>query len=147
MSRITLALAGAALAATTATAAILATTADAGAHPAPARVQTQHFHAKATAQLPTGKASFVLAEQDVVGSTIIGHDVLYCQATRTHSNCQIAFAQNGGLIYAQFLMRDSDHTLHGAITGGSGRYRHAHGTIAGQVLSQTNVRVTLRYQI
>lgn len=145
MSRMTVALAGAVLATTTA--AVLATGAGAGATPAPARVHTQHFHAKATAQLPTGKTDFVLAEQDIVGSTVIGHDVLYCQATATHSNCQIAFAQRGGLIYARFLLRDSDHSLRGAITGGSGRYRHAHGTIAGQVLSQTDVRVTLRYQI
>lgn len=89
----------------------------------------------------------MLAEQDVDGPAVIGHDVLFCQATPDHSTCQIAFAQSGGLLYAHFLIRDADHGVRGTVTGGTGRYRGAHGTITGQVLSQSDVRVTLRYTI
>jgi hypothetical protein len=144
MTRTKVAVTAIALIATAATTAIAG---GASATTTSAHTHTQHFHAKATAQLPTGKTSFVLAEQDVQGSTMIGHDVLFCRATRTHSTCEIAFAENGGLIYARFVLRDSDHTFHGPVTGGSGKYRGAHGTIAGRALSQSEVRVHLRYQV
>lgn len=113
---------------------------------AKARTHTQHFDAMATAQLSTSATSFVLAEQDVANSTVIGHDVLYCQATRTHSTCQLALAQKGGLLYARFVLRDSDHSARGTVIGGTGPFAHAHGTITAQTLSATDVRVTLRYQ-
>ncbi|MBO1754391.1 hypothetical protein [Allobranchiibius sp. CTAmp26] len=141
MARRTTVIAGAALVAAGAAAAL--STADASAAP---RIHTQHFHARATAQLATGKTSFVLAEQDVIGARVIGHDVLFCSATRTHSTCHIAFAQGGGLIYARFLLRDSDHTARGRVTGGTGQYSHAHGTITARLLSPTDVVVDLRYR-
>jgi hypothetical protein len=144
MSRISIAVAAAVLTAAGLTTAALATNSDAGT-PA-ARSHVQRFHAHATAQLATTKTTFVLAERDVTGHKVIGHDVLYCRSTRTHSNCQIALAQQGGLIYAHFLLRDSDHSIRGTITGGTGHYRGARGTITGQVQSQSDVRVVLRYQ-
>ena len=141
MSHTITAVASAAIMVASATLALTTT----GASAAP-RVHTQHFHAEATSQLATGKTTFVLAEQDVVGSTVIGHDVLYCRATRTHSTCQIAFAQSGGLIYARFLLRDSDHTARGRVTGGTGRYARINGTITAKLLSPSDVLVDLRYQ-
>ena len=109
--------------------------------------RTPSFQAEATSQLTTGSHSFVLAEQDVVGSTVVGHDVLSCVATRIHSTCDVAFAQSGGLLYAHFVLRDSDRSIVGTISGGTARYAHARGTINGKALSPTAVRVTLHYSL
>ena len=109
------------------------------------RVHTQTFEARATAHLQTGAQSFVQAEDDVAGSTVIGHDVIACTSTRTQSTCDLSLAQSGGLLYAHFVLQDATHTAQGRVTGGTGRYRAASGTITARALSQSVVRVTLRY--
>lgn len=108
---------------------------------------TQNFQARATSQLSTGAHSFVVADQDVAGSTVVGHDVLTCVATRTHSTCDVVFAQIGGLLYAHFVLLDSDRSILGAVSGGTGRYVHARGTIKGGAVSRSVVRVTLHYDL
>lgn len=111
---------------------------------APAHHRT--FTAVATGQLTTGPHSFVLAEQDLVGTRVVGNDVLTCRSTPTHSTCEVAIARAHGLLYGRFVLRDADHSLHGEITGGAGRYRRAHGHISGTALSPTAVRVTLSWR-
>ena len=117
-------------------------TAPVGAAP---RVHTESFQARATDQVSTGPNTYLVADQDVVDTTTIGHDVLVCTATQTHSSCRVAVAQAGGLLYAQFILRDADGRLRGVVTGGTGRYRDAHGTLTGAALSKTAVQITLRY--
>jgi hypothetical protein len=117
-------------------------TGDASATP---RFQTQTFQAQATAQPVTAGTGFVIADQDVAGSTVIGHDVVSCTVESAGASCDVAFAQTGGLLYAHLTIRDADGSLAGIVTGGTDRFRHAHGTLTGTTLSPTDVQITLHY--
>ena len=117
-----------------------------GTASASSRVHTQTFQAQAsTAPLMTSADTFVIAETDVADSKTIGRDVLDCKLTKSGSTCDVAFAQAHGLIYAHLRLRDGATTFTGTVTGGTRRYRDAHGTLTGTTLSQTAVQVTLRY--
>jgi hypothetical protein len=118
-----------------------------GGADASGRVHAQDFEARATAHLATGPQTFVQAEDDVAGSTTIGHDVLACTSTRTQSTCDITIAQSGGLLYAHFVLHDATHAAQGRVTGGTDRYRNARGTLTAEALSQSVVRVSLRYTV
>ena len=73
--------------------------------------------------------------------------MLYCTETGTGtSNCHVAFAQKGGLLYAKFALADKTGVLKGAVTGGTGSFTHANGTLSGQAASQTDVKITLHYK-
>ncbi len=114
------------------------------AQAAPVQV-SQSFDAVATAPSITVGDRFVVADQDVAGGGVIGHDVLSCTVVAGGSACDVAFAQPGGLLYARFALRDADGTLSGSVTGGTGRFCHAHGRLTGTALSPTDVHITLHY--
>ena len=109
---------------------------------------TQRFDAKSSAApLLLSKTSYVLTDSDVQKHKTIGHDVLYCTDTGNGaSHCHVAFAQKGGLLYARFALSDKSGTLTGAVTGGTGSFAHAKGTIAGRSVSRTDVKVKLHYK-
>lgn len=109
---------------------------------------TQHFDAKSSSSpLVLGKTSYVLTDNDVAKGKKIGHDVLYCTDTGTGTaHCHVAFAQKGGLLYAKFALTDTTGVLKGTVTGGTGRFADARGTLAGQASSQKAVAITLHYK-
>jgi hypothetical protein len=113
-----------------------------------AKTVTQHFDAKSSSSvLMLSKTSYVLTDKDVESGKKIGRDVLYCTDTGTGtSHCHVAFAQKGGLLYAKFALPDTTGVLTGKVTGGTGRFAHAKGTLAGQAVSQTDVKITLHYK-
>jgi hypothetical protein len=125
-----------------AVAALVTSTSTAQAAPA---LITQSFNAQASAPPTTAGDAFVLADQDVAGTTVIGHDVLACTVHAGGSTCEVAFAQPGGLLYAHFSIDDADGTVAGTVTGGTGHYCHAHGRLTGATLSPTDVQITLHY--
>ncbi|WP_375502851.1 hypothetical protein [uncultured Jatrophihabitans sp.] len=108
----------------------------------------QHFDAESSsAPLLVSKTSFVLTDTDVVKHKTIGHDVLSCTDTGTGTTrCHVVFAQRGGLLYARFALSDKTGRLKGAVTGGTGSFAHAKGTLAGQAVTQKDVRITLHYK-
>jgi hypothetical protein len=108
---------------------------------------TERFDAKSSsAPLTVSKTALVLTDNDVNGSTTIGRDVLYCTGVGAGtSHCHVSFAQKGGVLYAQFSM-SGNGTLKGTVTGGTGSFAHAKGTLAGRAVSQKDVTITLHYK-
>ena len=113
-----------------------------------AKTVTQHFDAKSSASpLFFSKTSFASTDKDVRGGKTIGRDVLSCtDAGQGSSHCYVAFAQKGGLLYVKFALSDKTGALKGTVTGGTGSFAHANGTLAGQAVSHSDVKITLHYQ-
>jgi hypothetical protein len=109
---------------------------------------TEHFDAKASSSpLFFGKTTFVSTDTDVDSGKTIGHDVLYCtDAGASTTHCHLAFAQKGGILYAQFALSDTTGGLKGTISGGTGTFEKAKGTVTGQAASHTDVKITLHYK-
>jgi hypothetical protein len=107
----------------------------------------EHFDAKSSSSaLMLSKADYVLTDSDVRSGKTIGRDVLSCTDTGTGtSHCHVAFAQKGGFLYAKFALTDKTGALKGTITGGTGSFAHARGTLAGQAVSKKDVTITLHY--
>lgn len=107
---------------------------------------TQHFTAKSSSSpLKLSKTAYALTDNDVRNGKTIGRDVLYCTNAPGASNCHVAFAQNGGLLYARFTLTDKTGALKGVVTGGTGSFAKAKGTLTGQAVSRTAVKITLHY--
>jgi hypothetical protein len=113
-----------------------------------AKTVTERFAAESSSSpLFVGKTSFVSTDNDVHSGKTIGRDVLSCTDSGTGaSHCHVAFAQKGGFLYAKFALTDTTGVLKGTVTGGTGSYAHAKGTLAGQAVSHKKVRITLRYK-
>ena len=102
---------------------------------------TQHFTAKSSSSpLNFSKTAYALTDNDVRNGKTIGRDVLICTHTGTGaSHCHVAFAQNGGLLYARFSLADKTGALKGVVTGGTGSFANANGTLTGQAVSRKAV--------
>ena len=135
------------LAAAVATATTVAAVAEPAVAASGTKTVTERFDAQSSSSpLSLSKTSFVLTDNDVAAGKAIGHDVLYCTDAGTGaSHCSVAFAQQGGLLYAQFALSDQG-ALQGTVTGGIGRFAHADGTLTGQAVSQKDVKIILRYK-
>ena len=133
-------------------AAVVAGTSAAAAVPAlaagGAKTVTQRFVAESSSSpLIFSGTSYALTDNDVASGKTIGRDVLYCtDAGRGTSHCHVAFTQKGGLLYAKFALADTTGVLKGTVTGGTGRFAHAKGTLAGQAVSKKDVTIALRYK-
>ena len=132
------------VAALVALAGAVALTVDVGVASARPIGRTQTFQARATSQVATA-TGFILADQDVHGTTVIGQDVLTCAVDSTGPACYVAFAQADGILTAHLQISDAAGTLTGRVHGGTGRYRHAHGTLSGTTLAPTAVQIPLHY--
>ncbi len=77
----------------------------------------------------------------VVSSHVLGTYVL----DFTASGDQVAVALVGGFLFGQFTISPSDHSFRGVVTGGSGPFNGATGSIVGQVTSATRGTVTISY--
>jgi hypothetical protein len=109
---------------------------------------TQSFDAKSSASpLELSKNSLVITDNDVKGTKTIGNDVLYCTGlAAATSHCYVAFAEKGGLLYAEFALSGKTGALKGSVTGGTGSFTKAKGTLTGQTMSKTDVKITLTYK-
>jgi hypothetical protein len=97
-------------------------------------------------------ARFVGADDLFRGSRRVGHDGRDCVAVVEHEDesadfqCVATLALADGLITAQSLStftEDGEDDLEFAITGGTGAYRNAEGTIAVDRVSDTESRYTI----
>jgi hypothetical protein len=125
---------------------VLALPAAASAHPA---TRTLQVTAVLTSQTAFSKTTAGRAENDLNSAgQIIGFDVAYVVVnpqTRTASG-NVTFDTSGGLLYGTLTFTSSPVT-HGTVTGGTGAFRGATGTIVGKALNQSGTRtaVTITY--
>jgi hypothetical protein len=81
-----------------------------------------------------------------------GHTVGYSASTctldvPTHSlGCQLAEAQMAGMLYTDFSINTKSGVVNGTVTGGTGAYKGASGTVSGHPATQPNyVDITIVY--
>jgi hypothetical protein len=82
---------------------------------------------------------------DSTGKTI-GYDNTYVTATDANTlSADRALAINGGFLYATFSTKDGGQTWNGEVTGGTGNFKGATGTVTASATSQTELAVTVDY--
>lgn len=103
---------------------------------------TLKFTAKNKANHSFGKHGGGAFDKDVnAAHKVIGFDVTTFTGSRA---ADVALALQGGFIYGT-LAFDKAGGLTGDVTGGTGPYAHAKGTIAGQQTGKNTTQVTVTY--
>ena len=108
---------------------------------------TLKFTAVTAKSISFTKTSFGNQETDVssVGKTI-GFDVVYINAaSRTSATANATFALKGGLLYATAITTNGGKTFKGKVTGGTGAFKGATGTLTGKSISNTKTAITIVY--
>jgi hypothetical protein len=92
------------------------------------------------------RSSASAAETDRHNGKVIGYDILSEHFTQTSGLILGAFTTNGGVIYFRVPFTNTK-TLHGKLTGGSGKFAGVQGTIAATSLNNagTKTAVTIVY--
>ena len=88
------------------------------------------------------------AEQDTdvtSAGTVIGFDEVSVTLGTTANTADIAFALNGGLLYGTLTISRSTGSATGPVTGGTGSFAGATGTIKAKAISGTKHAVTITY--
>lgn len=78
------------------------------------------------------------------GRQLYGEGVGYCVAKGSGATCTAAYALSGGLIYARVTATATSGR--GVITGGTGTFARARGTLTIVHLSRTRLRLTFTYR-
>jgi hypothetical protein len=103
---------------------------------------TIHFKALTKSQAGLGKHGGVSFDHDVTpGKGLIGYDVVSFVGK---SSGDVAVGLKGGLLLAH-LKFTKNGALSGSVTGGTGAYAHAKGTVSGQAISKKKTAVTVTY--
>jgi hypothetical protein len=90
---------------------------------------------------------FINQETDVssTGKTI-GFDVVYVKVTGgTKATANAAFDFKGGLLYATAITTDGGKTFTGKVTGGTGAFKGATGTLTGKSVANNKTSITIVY--
>jgi hypothetical protein len=124
---------------------VLAGTVAAGASTAAATTHTVHLTAVRLQLHPSGH-TFVFAEKDLIDGNVVGYDSATCHyvPARNTTHCDAAFARVRGITYVHLTVDGSGHGA-GRITGGTGAYRNATGTVRFLGVSQTRSKLTFIY--
>jgi hypothetical protein len=126
-----------------AAAGIVAVSAVAGADAAPV-THTIRLVATQTAVHQFSKSSTAEADTDRHRGKVIGYDVLAGKFTSTGGLFLGSFATQGGVMNFRIpITNPNAKTLHGRITGGSGRFAGAAGTIAATSLNNAGTRTAV----
>jgi hypothetical protein len=92
-----------------------------------------------------------VAEQDTdvdSAGKAIGFDELYATQTgKTTGTAAVAYAEHGGLLYGTLTLTHNGAFAHGTVTGGTGMFKEATGTITAKPAnaSGTHSAVTITY--
>jgi hypothetical protein len=116
----------------------------AGAHTAST---TLKFTAVTKASVKFTSSTFGLQETDVnsTGKTI-GFDDVYIKNTGANSaTANVALDTKGGFLYGVVTTTDGGKTFKGKVTGGTGAFKGATGTITAKAISSTKTAVTVIY--
>ena len=109
---------------------------------------TLKFTAETNKSIMFNKTSGGSQETDVnaAGKTI-GFDVLYFAAVSpTPGNINVTFDTTGGLLYGTATINiKTNKVTNGKVTGGTGAFAGATGTIKAKAISKTKTAVTITY--
>jgi len=124
-------------------AAALALPAAASAHPV---THTLKFTAVSVNRVLFSNTNFGDQETDVnnTGKTI-GFDDLNVTFTGPSGKGNVALSIKGGFLYGTISTTNTGKTFSGKVTGGTGAYRRATGTITAKAISSTKAAVTISY--
>jgi hypothetical protein len=110
----------------------------------PASATTIKFVATDTGQHFSTKSAFEETGKDTKSGKLIGYYTLSCQLTSaTSANCGGAGSFSKGMIYFRFPLLMKSKTFSGTVTGGTGAYSGATGTIRGRAISSKKEAVTI----
>jgi hypothetical protein len=99
---------------------------------ASAKSHTINFIAVTTSKsTPTKAGSFFESIVAVASQTTISDGVLSCGANPTTEGCDVSGAYASGILYAHFTIA-STGALSGTVTGGTGAFANATGTVSGK---------------
>jgi hypothetical protein len=116
----------------------------AGAHVAST---TLKFTAVTNKHVTFTRSTFGMQETDVssTGKTI-GFDDVYVTLTGTNTaTANVALDVKGGFLYGVVTTTDGGKTFSGKVTGGTGAFKGATGTITGKAISSTKTAITIIY--
>ena len=108
---------------------------------------TLKFTAETNKQVMFTNASGGSQETDVnAKGKVIGFDVLYFAATSpTAGNINVAFDTTGGLLYGTANVTKSGKVTNGKVTGGTGSFAGATGTIKAKSAGKNREAITITY--
>lgn len=109
-----------------------------------ASTTTLRFTATITAT-KSSNTGYVETGTDTRGNNrLLGWYTISCQFTSsTAANCGGAGSTLNGMIYFTFPLSTKSNTLSGKVTGGTGAYSGATGTIKGKTISSTKEAITI----
>jgi hypothetical protein len=114
--------------------------------PAAASANTTTHTLKFTAETKSSAAfsSSTEAEQDtdVNGAgKVVGYDMLYVKlVSSTSADLNITVDVNGGMLYGTAKLNSKGMVMDGKVTGGTGAFAHAAGTLTVQTVNKASTR-------
>jgi hypothetical protein len=108
---------------------------------------TLKFVAVTKARVVFTKTNFGLQETDVnkTGKTIGFDDVNITFTSKTSGTANVALDIKGGFLYGTVAATNGGKTFTGKVTGGTGPYAGATGTITGKAISSSKTAVAVVY--
>jgi hypothetical protein len=112
---------------------------------ASATTHTINFIAVNTSQsTPTASGAYYESYVGVASGATISDGVLSCTANATTETCDVAGANAKGIIDGHFTVTIATGALTGTVTGGTGAYANATGTLTGAPV-EAGEGVTVKY--
>ena len=113
-----------------------------------AQVHTMRFTAFQTANHNIGKNRFVSTDVERHKGQVVGYDAV-SGSFNSHTgifSVNGALAHRGGLLYVTATETEAG-VLTGKITGGTGAYKGAKGTVTGQAITNKKIRIVAKYTL
>jgi hypothetical protein len=86
---------------------------------------------KTSMSRPTNSGAYYEADVEVASAATVGQEVASCVRAKTTATCNVAFANANGIMDGHFTVNLKTGALTGTVTGGTGPYAHASGTLNG----------------
>lgn len=106
---------------------------------------TLKFTAKVTDAQKLSKTEFAQSEKDVRHGKIIGYDTFYAKfnpkTNKGHGG--VTLDTSGGFLYGTLNLNTKGKTIHGKVTGGTGKFAGTTGTITGTQLNKHGTRTAV----
>ena len=100
---------------------------------------------KATASFGTAVQGIQGTDKNTAGKTV-GFDMLYLKFTSAGTaTANVTVDTNGGFLYGTFNVTKTGQITNGKVTGGTGAFAGATGTITVKAISSTKHAVTITY--
>jgi hypothetical protein len=105
-----------------------------------------HVIETVTGSTRIGSKTFVVVALTRSGHAV-GDAVNTCTTSGTSYGCKSAFALSGGVILATISGDSNTGRVSGTVTGGSGKYQDATGSLKGTPTSNGKVALTINYSV